>query len=87
MDFAARLPSALLPETPSRGHALQLKASGPLRILVFNENQAAADMLLALLQVQGYEVEAVCDGKIALDTARRSRADIIIIDICFPKME
>jgi CheY-like chemotaxis protein len=66
---------------------VQLKTPSPLNILVIEVNRIAADMLAALLQMDGYEDQAVYDRRYALDAACRFRPDVIILDISLPDMD
>ncbi len=56
----------------------------PLRILVVDDNQPAANALARILNKAGDDVEAVHDGATAIDRIRQHRYDIVLTDL---KME
>jgi hypothetical protein len=74
----ARRSAACAPD----GQALQ-----PLTILIVDDNADAADSLAALLQTQGHAVTIRHDAHGALDAARSSRPDALILDIGLPDMD
>ncbi len=57
------------------------------KILLVEDEPALQDTLLYNLQKQGYEVEAVGDGLLALEAARRMQPDLLILDIMLPRMD
>ena len=57
------------------------------RILVVDDNRAAAKMLALLLaKLGGHEVITAHDGSEALEAAREHRPDLILLDIGLPKL-
>ncbi|MGJ9417333.1 ATP-binding protein [Massilia sp. CMS3.1] len=56
----------------------------PLRILVVDDNQDAAQMLATLLEVQGHAVTVEYDGRGALQRARLERPQVMLLDIGLP---
>ena len=68
-------PQPILPEKiPSR------------RILVVDDNVDAADSLAMLLRVIGHDVRTAHDGPAALEAARASRPEVVLLDIGLPYM-
>ena len=61
-------------------------AQGPRRILVVDDNKAAALTLSWALELQGYEVFTAYDGRQGLTTALREKPDILLLDIAMPGM-
>jgi signal transduction histidine kinase/ActR/RegA family two-component response regulator len=61
-------------------------ASG-LRLMVVDDNVDAAQMLAALLEVQGYAVSVEYDARGALERARREQPDVMLLDIGLPDMD
>jgi len=59
----------------------------PARILIADDNPANVDILTARLERQGYEIVAATDGEQALETARTSLPDLILLDVMMPKMD
>ncbi|MFC3458837.1 MULTISPECIES: hybrid sensor histidine kinase/response regulator [Massilia] len=56
----------------------------PLRVLVVDDNQDAAQMLATVLEVQGHAVAVEYDGRGALQRARRERPEVMLLDIGLP---
>jgi DNA-binding response OmpR family regulator len=57
------------------------------RILVIEDNADLAFGLRNNLEIEGYEVEISGDGSAGLERARRSRPDLVILDLMLPKMD
>jgi CheY-like chemotaxis protein len=62
-------------------------AARQTRILLVEDNQDAATALLEILRLWGHEVVVVHDGASALDQARRSEPDVVLLDIGLPGMD
>jgi CheY-like chemotaxis protein len=60
---------------------------GALRVMVVDDNVDAAQMLAALLEVQGHAVSVEYDARGALERARRERPDVLLLDIGLPDMD
>jgi PAS domain S-box-containing protein len=67
--------------------AAGVQAPGALRVMVVDDNVDAAQMLAALLEVQGHAVCIEYDGKGALAHARRECPDVMLLDIGLPDMD
>jgi PAS domain S-box-containing protein len=67
--------------------AAGVQAPGALRVMVVDDNVDAAQMLAALLEVQGHAVCIEYDGKGALAHARRECPDVLLLDIGLPDMD
>jgi len=59
----------------------------PTRILVAEDNPDAADSLVLILELLGHRVRVVHDGVAALEAARASAPDLMIVDIGLPGMD
>lgn len=57
------------------------------KILVVEDEVSLQETLAYNLKRQGYQVETAGDGLTALDIARQSRPDLIILDIMLPGMD
>jgi signal transduction histidine kinase/CheY-like chemotaxis protein len=86
--FHVKLPFAAAPavesvedSTPPAGNV-----EGPLVLLV-EDNQAAAHLMLVYLTHGGYRVELASDGREALDKARRLRPAAITLDVMLPDLD
>jgi signal transduction histidine kinase/CheY-like chemotaxis protein len=56
----------------------------PLRVMVVDDNQDAAQMLAMLLEVQGHSVSVEYDGRGAVQRARRELPQVMLLDIGLP---
>lgn len=59
----------------------------PLRVLVVDDNQDAADTLAMLLDTLGHEVRAAYTGEQALQLCSIGCPDVIFADIGMPKLD
>jgi DNA-binding response OmpR family regulator len=59
----------------------------PETILVVEDEPALRDTLTYNLKKDGFTVEAVGDGRAALEAARRLRPDLLILDIMLPELD
>jgi PAS domain S-box-containing protein len=76
-------PEAQAPEEDSPA----LRATHPRRILVVDDNADAAETLAEFLQFQGHTVHMAHDGHAALEQARATRPETIILDIGLPGLD
>jgi PAS domain S-box-containing protein len=74
-------------ESRDEAGAGSVQAPGALRVMVVDDNVDAAQMLAALLEVQGHAVCVEYDAKGALERARRERPDVLLLDIGLPDMD
>ena len=83
--FTLRLPidagAAGQPELPAPGRPVRVT---PRRILVVDDNVDAARTLAELLTLDGHEAHVAHDGPSAVESARRLRPDVAILDIGLP---
>jgi CheY-like chemotaxis protein len=83
--FTVRLP--LRPGTPHARAPAQAEAAGaPLRVLVVDDNQDAAESLVALLGMLGHAADVAHDGVQGLRMARERSPDLVLLDIGLPGM-
>jgi two-component system alkaline phosphatase synthesis response regulator PhoP len=57
------------------------------RILVVDDDRKIVNLVRAYLEKDGYRVSAAYDGLQALELARESRADLIVLDLMLPGMD
>lgn len=57
------------------------------RILLVDDEADLVEMVKFRLEANGYEVLTAGDGQTALETARREKPDMIILDVMLPKMD
>lgn len=56
------------------------------RILVVDDDADVRDILTRFLKRSGYTVEHACDGEEALAAVREHVPDLMLLDICLPRM-
>src|ERR1044071_5213637 len=59
----------------------------PPRVLVVEDDQEIAQVLLRSLRMEGYEARASYDGEAALTDAREFTPDVVILDLGLPKLD
>ncbi|MFK7988075.1 MAG: diguanylate cyclase [Sandaracinaceae bacterium] len=57
---------------------------GPSRVLIVDDDDARRRMFAIILSKDGYAVDELPHGKELLDTARKNRPDLILLDIMLP---
>ncbi len=57
------------------------------KVLVVDDETSLLETLTYNLQKQGYEVVTAADGLVALDLARQTKPDLIILDLMLPGMD
>ncbi len=57
------------------------------RILLVEDEKALSDTVKLNLELEGYHVTAVADGKSALRCFRQARFDLVILDVMLPEMD
>ncbi len=55
-------------------------------ILVVDDDDGLAEMITYNLQQDGYHVTTVADGRSAVDVARRTTPDLLILDVMLPEL-
>lgn len=59
----------------------------PERILVVEDELSLRETLAYNLKKEGYAVETAGDGRAALEAARRSKPDLLILDVMLPELD
>jgi PAS domain S-box-containing protein len=59
----------------------------PLRVLIVDDNEDAAECLMMLLELQGHEAHVVHSGLDALERARSLAPDVVLLDIGLPGLD
>ena len=59
----------------------------PEKILIVEDEVALQETLAYNLKKEGYSVETTADGRSALEVARKSKPDLIVLDIMLPEMD
>ena len=61
--------------------------AAPRKIMVVDDEPAIRDLIVAVLEDEGYEVVAATNGRRALDLLPSERPDLVIMDIMMPEMD
>ena len=86
--FSVRLPLHAAVEAEAVGaSATKSVASGPLRVLIVDDNVDAAIALGMALESEGYAPSVAHDGVEALEKAREAKPDVVLMDIGMPRMD
>ncbi len=56
-------------------------------VLVAEDDRSVRDSLVLALQIEGYEVESVVDGEMAVATFARRAPDVVVLDVMMPKLD
>ena len=72
---------------PAAAAAPAMGGSGPIRILLAEDNAINALLTRTLLEAEGHTVETVEDGQLAVDAMRTSNFDMILMDMRMPNMD
>jgi DNA-binding response OmpR family regulator len=57
------------------------------RVLVVDDDATVAEVVTRYLEREGFDVEAVADGRTALDRATASPPDLMVLDLMLPGMD
>src|SRR5262245_14919382 len=63
------------------------QSTPPLRVLVVDGNHDAADSLALVVTMLGHQTSTAYDGPTALQLARTSLPQIVLLDLALPKMD
>ena len=61
--------------------------SGPLHVLVVEDDPHIAQMLAIVLADEGYEVDVACNGRLALEKIEAEDYDLIFSDLRMPELD
>jgi signal transduction histidine kinase/ActR/RegA family two-component response regulator len=86
-EFVVTLPRKKLSWGKRKGGAAPEPGRPPRKVLVVEDNLAAAETLAAYLRIEGHNVVVVHDGVAALATADHFHPDAILLDIGLPGMD
>ena len=59
----------------------------PIRILVVDDETAVTDLIGYNLEKAHYQVITAHDGETALELARKSKPDLVLLDLMLPKID
>ncbi len=82
------LPSRLqMYQSASRDYTAELRKRSGVRILLAEDNQTNQDVISHLLVLAGLTVDCAANGQEALDMARQTHYDLILLDVQMPVMD
>jgi CheY-like chemotaxis protein len=90
-EFIVKLPAAL-PQASASTHAQSVDPNGSTepaqrrRVLVVDDNPDCANSLAMMLELSGADVRVASDGLDAVETAAAFLPDLVLMDICMPRM-
>jgi DNA-binding response OmpR family regulator len=58
--------------------------AGATRVFVVDDDPNVADVVSRYLEKEGFEVESMADGKVALDRALADPPDLVVLDLMLP---
>jgi CheY-like chemotaxis protein len=68
-------------------HDVEPRSERPARILVVDDNVDLARGLARLLEIRGHDVQVAHDGPTGLDKAKKSKPEVVLLDIGLPGMD
>jgi signal transduction histidine kinase len=88
-EFTVQLPRHVAPDMQQPSSTDDASNTRPvgLKVMVVDDNADAADMLAMYLETSGHEVIVENTSRMALERARRERADVLLLDIGLPDMD
>jgi PAS domain S-box-containing protein len=89
-EFEIRLPMNLADPTPLSNEAppiLNTRADANLHVLIVDDNRDAAESLGLYLRQASHSVSIAHDGHSALELARTTEPDVVILDIGLPRLD
>jgi len=57
------------------------------KILVVDDNKETCDVLTQIFAEQGYQTFSALGGRLALDTVKKKKPELVLLDIKMPKMD
>jgi two-component system CheB/CheR fusion protein len=85
-QFVIRLPLTLKPPTKSSEQP-SVTPGAVNRVLLIEDNPDSRDMLVAILKLDGFQVDVAEDGQQGLDAILAQRPDVALIDIGLPGLD
>ncbi|HRY30230.1 MAG TPA: response regulator [Elusimicrobiota bacterium] len=58
----------------------------PQTVLVVDDDPPMNELVKLVLETRGYRVLAVSDGKVAVETIRSRRPDLVVLDVMLPEI-
>ncbi|MDN5938018.1 MAG: ATP-binding protein, partial [Salinisphaera sp.] len=86
-EFVVRLPTCQGAPALGSPRKTSPAVAAHRRILVVDDNHAAADSLVVLLELGGHEVHCAYDGAAGVAAAERLRPEVVLLDIAMPEVD
>ncbi|MGE2720289.1 SpoIIE family protein phosphatase [Mycolicibacterium celeriflavum] len=82
-------PDSDIPDAPAEvaGAASAVGAGTTPRVLIADDNADMRDYVARMLRNDGYLVDAVTDGQLALDAVRTDLPDLVVSDVMMPRLD
>lgn len=58
-----------------------------MHVLIIEDDPTVADMLVMVLEVEGFDVTVAADGREGLELTRHRRPDVILLDVMMPVVD
>lgn len=84
LPISARTESEARPETPAPAEA---PADRPMRVLVVDDNEDAANSMADMLRLMGHHAEVAFSGLKAMHMAEDVEPDLVLLDIGLPEVD
>ena len=85
-EFVVRLAAAAGGAASPKSEQPPARPARPLKVLIVDDNQDAANALRMLLEGEGHEVKTATDGVAGLALAREYRPEYLLLDIGLPRL-
>ena len=85
--FTVRLPAIATPGEQQPAAPKSEHHTGPLLVLVIEDNQDARRMLRVRLALQGHQVREAANGAAGIRAAMEMKPDVVVLDIGLPDMD
>lgn len=57
------------------------------KVLIAEDNPVNRELLRELLEARGYDVDEACDGEESLEMVKRTRPNILLLDLSMPNLD
>lgn len=86
-EFVIELPISPPPRIQKPDSSPDVAQLPARRILLIEDNDDAREMMVAILEMRGFEVIDAADGRTGLELVKSSRPDVAILDIGLPELD
>jgi DNA-binding response OmpR family regulator len=62
-------------------------ASGPIRVLVVDDDEVIRQLITVNLELEGFEVHTAVDGQDCLDKIKDIAPDVVTLDVMMPRLD